>query len=121
MHLGTEMGDSFDFFFWKSKGRLIFRLKHDCFGIFLDPILKEREAGQVSLSSLMGGTDEKRGMRRGFVLDFIMILFLYLTFTKNNIWMKESGHPVTVLVVAVHCGESFYVFMQHCTISVLGL
>lgn len=23
--------------------------------------------------------------------------------------MKESGHPVTVLVVAVHCGESFFI------------
>lgn len=50
MHLGTEMGDSFDFF-WKSKSRLIFRLKHDCFEILLDPILKATEIGQVSLLS----------------------------------------------------------------------
>ena len=35
--------------------------------------------------------------------------------------MKESGHLVTFLVAAVPRGESLYVFMQHCTSSVLGL
>lgn len=29
--------------------------------------------------------------------------------------MKELGHLVTFLVVAVHYGENLYVFMQHCT------
>ena len=107
MHLGTEMGDSFDFFLEEQKQTHLSAEAWLFWDLVRSHLESDRNGPGVTLV-LMGGTDEKRGMHRGFVLDFIMILFLYLTFSKNNIWMKESGHPVTGLVVAVHCGESFY-------------
>lgn len=87
---------------------------------------RERDTGRVSLLSSMGGTDEMRKHMQGICsqLSFIMILFLYLTFTKNNIWMKELGHLVTFLVVAVYGRWGWGrldAFMQNSTHSVLGL